>query len=109
MEVSGHIPQDVSLREAIEGGMRISEHFIGARASVMPNESLPSSDFSPCDERTLGRYKSALQRHELLTVGSIAQTAIAEGGGEEAQWEARRELAFQCLDHIKDFGIYRVA
>ena len=53
MEVSGHVPQDVSLREAIEGGMRTSEHFIGALASVLRDESLPSPDLSVFDERAL--------------------------------------------------------
>lgn len=53
MEVSGHVPQDVSLREAIEGGMRTPEHFIGALASVMRDETLPSPDLSVFDERAL--------------------------------------------------------
>ena len=53
MEVSGHVPQGVSLRDAIEGGMRTSEHFIGVLAEVLSDETQGTPDLSVFDPGAL--------------------------------------------------------
>ncbi len=53
MEVSGHVPQSVSLRDAIAAGMRTSEHFIGVMVEVFADESLASPDLSVYDPNAL--------------------------------------------------------
>lgn len=51
MEIAGHVPQDVPLLDAINGGLRTSEHLIGVLHAVARDRSLPNPSLSPYDER----------------------------------------------------------
>ena len=54
IEASGHVPQSVSFRSAVNSGLRTSEHFTGVLAAVMADPGLANPDVSPMFEDTKG-------------------------------------------------------
>ncbi|MDZ4730230.1 MAG: amidohydrolase family protein [Xanthomonadales bacterium] len=47
IEVSGHVPQAIHLRQAMDAGLKTSEHFISVLWSVFADPNLPNPDVSP--------------------------------------------------------------
>mgnify|MGYP000355963530 CR=1 FL=1 len=77
MEISGHVPQDVPLRNAIEGGLRTSEHMIGVLHAVAADRSLANPSLSPYDERAKALVL-ALGRGEVAAEGFIDPARVEE-------------------------------
>ena len=84
IEVSGHVPQDVPFKDAVTAGMRTSEHLIGVMHAAMGDDSLPSPDLAPFDERALelvesvGRGEVDVKR--LLNPDKVAELATFIAG-----------------------------
>jgi hypothetical protein len=86
LEISGHVPQDVPLLEAIDGGMRTSEHLIGVLDAVAADQSLPNPSLSPYDERAkalviaLGKGEVPVDGFiDPARVEMVAQRALEKG------------------------------
>lgn len=84
--VAGHVPQDVPLLDAVQGGLRTAEHFTGMLAAVLADDGLPNPDLASFDVRNNDLIK-ALGRGEidvesLLDRDKAAQLGAALAGHE---------------------------
>ena len=82
--VAGHVPQDVPLLDAVQGGMRTAEHFTGMLAAVLGDENLPNPDLASFDERAHPLLK-ALGRGERDPATLVDEAKVARLGAELAQ------------------------
>jgi hypothetical protein len=84
LEISGHVPQDVDLLGAIEGGMRTSEHLIGVLHAVAADRSLANPSLSPFDDRA----KELVLK---LDSGEVPVEGFIDAGRVEAVAQAARK------------------
>ncbi|GAB5415256.1 MAG: hypothetical protein Cons2KO_28590 [Congregibacter sp.] len=77
MQIAGHVPQDVSITDAINGGLRTSEHLIGVLHAVANDRSLPNPSLSPYDERAK-ELTLKLGTGEVATEGFIDPARLQE-------------------------------
>jgi imidazolonepropionase-like amidohydrolase len=77
MEVSGHVPQALNLRQGVEAGMRSSEHFIAALWAVMANPELPSPDVGAMFEVS-AEFARRIGRGEIDVDGLVDPQKVKE-------------------------------
>lgn len=82
MEVSGHVPQAIHLREALDAGLKTSEHFISVLWSVFADPSLPNPDVSPMFPET-AEFIRSIGRGE-IDVSTLIDPAKVEALAEYA-------------------------
>ncbi|MYE81058.1 MAG: amidohydrolase family protein [Gammaproteobacteria bacterium] len=77
--VAGHVPQDVPLLQAVQGGMRTAEHFTGMLAAVFADDSLPNPDLASFDLRNNDLIR-ALGRGDIDADGLVDRDKVAQLG-----------------------------
>jgi imidazolonepropionase-like amidohydrolase len=88
MEVSGHVPQAIHLREAMDAGLKTSEHFISVLWSVFADPSLPNPDVSPMFPET-AEFIRSIGRGEIdvaTLVDPAKVKALAEYAAAQDHW-----------------------
>jgi len=95
MDVSGHVPQAVPFRHAVEAGMRTSEHFVGVLHAVFRDQSLPSPDVSPMFDEAK-QFMEQVGRGEINVEGLIDWRKVKE----LSAWLAGRKHWLVPTHHI---------
>ena len=97
--VAGHVPQDVPLLHAVQGGMRSAEHFTGMLSAVFADSALPNPDLGSFDPRNHELVK-ALGRGDLDAAELVDPDKVAQLGADLA---AHDFWLVPTIDVMKNF------